>query len=162
MNHIHDALVLAGRGLETNTDDLARWRNRLQSAFDLSNSDARALTEAFGALPGVTLQEANALATMAVEVARAKGLDLGDTIKQIAAAASRSATAVLDLGRKWGLENDAAAKNVKTLEQGGQTSQALSIAIKSLSSAVDAQVGAWTRATAAAQARSPVCKSGSP
>ena len=91
------------------------------------------------------------MAELAVEIAKAKGEDLGDVAAEIAKAATDGGKAFLDWANKIGIQTDEAKENVTTLEKSGQTSAALKNAIDAVSAAVEAQVGAWTRASGAAQ-----------
>ena len=148
---LHDSLTLIGQGLSRPTSELTQFRDNLENTFALGTKDATNLTTAFAGLPNVTTAEAQAMAALAVEIAKAKGEDLGDVAAEIAKAATDGGKAFLDWANKIGIQTEEAKENVTTLEKSGQTSAALKNAIDAVSAAVEAQVGAWTRASGAAQ-----------
>ena len=146
---VHDSLTLMGQGALTTVDDLEKMQASWAESFALSKSQAEGLLAAFGALPKATNEQKEALAQLAVQIAQTKSLDLAEVSGELAKAFNKGADAVVELGKQYGIEDVAAEENIKTLQESGDALGAAEAAVKALSSAVDAQVGPWQRATAA-------------
>jgi hypothetical protein len=149
LQEVHDSLTLMGQGLVTTADDLKAMRDRWKEAFGLSAGEARELLSAFGALPRATQEEKEALAQLAAQIAAVKGADVASVGAELATAFNKGADAVMELGRKYGIEDARAEANIKTLQESGDGLEAVRTAVNALAAAVDAQVGPWHRATAA-------------
>jgi hypothetical protein len=152
IQQITDNLTLVGRSTSSTTDELTAMRGRIDETFHLGAAAAGELVSAFAQVPRISLESAEQLAGLAATIARVKNEDLSDTAQKMAAEAAKGGKAFLDWAETLGFQLDPRLKDaVAKLDEAGDKSQAVKVAISALSSIVGINAGAWVKATNAVE-----------
>jgi hypothetical protein len=145
-----DSLTVLGRSTGTTVDDLAAMRDRFQDTFNLGTAAAGDLVDAIAKLPPSVAGSADAIAQIAVQVAKLKDEDLPKAAEEAGKAAEKGGKAFLEWAQQLGFQLDPAlVRAIDELEKTSGKVTSAQAAIVALSAVINNNVGAWQRDTAA-------------
>ena len=103
-----DSLTVLGPSTGTTVDDLAAMRDRFQDTFNLGTAAAGDLVDAIAKLPPSVAGSADAIAQIAVQVAKLKDEDLPKAAEEAGKAAEKGGKAFLEWAQQLGFQLDPA------------------------------------------------------